>query len=120
MSVVSESLGSGARHHAGAENLASLTPVASNKEHMNGDLMEITPSVPGSMGPPTHSSPEVDPHISMSNGVPADLAPGQSSGVTGGLSAAAATAAQQPKVVQTAFIHKLYRQACPLELTVMY
>lgn len=79
--------------------------------------MEITPPASGAMGPPMHSSPEIDLHGHMSNGVVAEENNGSSSGAVGGLNAAAATSSQQPKVVQTAFIHKLYRcQSLPLRI----
>ncbi|KAG8529905.1 uncharacterized protein KY384_005386 [Bacidia gigantensis] len=70
--------------------------------------MDVTPPAVGTMGPPMHSSPETDLHAHMSNGVPVEGHQNQSGGLAAGLSAAAATSAQQPKVVQTAFIHKLY------------
>ena len=67
--------------------------------------MDITPSTAPSMGPPTLSSPAGD-----RNGT-AQTSTGESDGATNGTSGpavGAAAAAQQPKVVQTAFIHKLY------------
>lgn len=71
--------------------------------------MDVTPPV-SAMGPPGHgtSSPELD-HPSGHNGTYVDSSHLQNGPATNGLSAAAATSSQQPKVVQTAFIHKLYK-----------
>ena len=67
--------------------------------------MDVTPPTSATMGPPVNSSPEMDGGpMSTTNGV-GDLGMGSIST----LGAAAAAAAQQPKVVQTAFIHKLYK-----------
>jgi hypothetical protein len=68
--------------------------------------MDITPSTIPSMGPPVLSSPVGD-----RNGVN-QISGGESDPATNGNSVpaiGAAAAAQQPKVVQTAFIHKLYK-----------
>lgn len=70
--------------------------------------MEITPPASVAMGPPIHSSPEMDHSGGITNGTYVDSAH-QNGSMTNGLSAAAATSSQQPKVVQTAFIHKLYK-----------
>ena len=72
--------------------------------------MDMTPS-PGSMGPPAQSSPEVELGPGASNGPHLDTAPTSTGAAPNGVSAAAATSSQQPKVVQTAFIHKLYKYA---------
>ncbi|KAF2464674.1 uncharacterized protein BDR25DRAFT_94600 [Lindgomyces ingoldianus] len=67
--------------------------------------VDITPATLPTMGPPVLSSPVGD-----RNGA-SQPTNGDSDGVTNGASApaiGAAAAAQQPKVVQTAFIHKLY------------
>lgn len=71
--------------------------------------MDITPPSSVAMGPPVHSSPEMDHPRGMSNGTYADSIHSQNGPMGNGLSAAAATSSQQPKVVQTAFIHKLYK-----------
>lgn len=60
------------------------------------------------MGPP-NSSPELDHSGGPVNGVYGDAFHGHGGAGLNGLSAAAATSSQQPKVVQTAFIHKLYK-----------
>lgn len=71
--------------------------------------MDVTTSTSVTMGPPVHSSPEMDTQGPSSNGNCGDVLHGQNGITTNGMSAAAATSAQQPKVVQTAFIHKLYK-----------
>ncbi|GKZ44262.1 hypothetical protein AbraIFM66951_006151 [Aspergillus brasiliensis] len=88
--------------------LASSVPPSSQS---TGDPMEVTPPASGA-APPIHSSPDSDragasnTTAATSNGstepsnVNHHAAPTQAIG--------AAAAAQQPKVVQTAFIHKLY------------
>ena len=68
--------------------------------------MDITPTQTTPMGPPLHSSPEGEAGAGMVNGGSQDTQQGAAGHV---LSAAAATSSQQPKVVQTAFIHKLYK-----------
>ncbi|KAL9099011.1 MAG: hypothetical protein Q9163_005431, partial [Psora crenata] len=99
---MSQSPDSGDPRQVGQGN--TLLPTSSSNQAANGDPMDISPA-PGAMGPPVQSSPEVDPHQTLSNGIQAEGMHGPSAG---GLSAAAATSSQQPKVVQTAFIHKLY------------
>jgi hypothetical protein len=70
--------------------------------------MDVTPPASVSMGPPVNSSPEMEHGVGITNGA---FGESQTHHVpTGnGVSAAAATSSQQPKVVQTAFIHKLYK-----------
>lgn len=67
--------------------------------------MEITPSSPATVGGPVHSSPDADrtgpPNTNGSEVGTPNNPPNPAVG--------AAAAAQQPKVVQTAFIHKLYK-----------
>lgn len=69
------------------------------------DPMDLTPPAAPSMGPP-NSSPEMDHTGGLVNGAYGEASLNGSA--ANGLSAAAATSSQQPKVVQTAFIHKLY------------
>ncbi|APA05949.1 hypothetical protein sscle_01g007190 [Sclerotinia sclerotiorum 1980 UF-70] len=72
----------------------------------SGDAMDVTPGT-AMMGPPSRTSPD-----SEANGTPDHMREDQpSSGSLATPNAAAAAAAGggiQPKVVQTAFIHKLY------------
>lgn len=80
------------------------------------DPMDITPSTLPTMGPPVLSSP-----VGERNGTSQQTnGESEAGSATNGTSAAgsapaigAAAAAQQPKVVQTAFIHKLYKWVCP-------
>ncbi len=74
-----------------------------------GDPMDVTPPA-SAMGPPGHgtSSPELD-HSAGQNGTYENASHIHNGPIANGLSAAAATSSQQPKVVQTAFIHKLYK-----------
>lgn len=69
--------------------------------------MEVTPPAStASAQPPAHSSPDSDranTNGSSEPAIPNNNGPNQAVG--------AAAAAQQPKVVQTAFIHKLYKYA---------
>lgn len=73
-----------------------------------GGSMDVTPLATASMAPPARTSPDRD-----ANGVHDQMmmVDQPSSGSLAGpnAAAAAATSAQQPKVVQTAFIHKLYK-----------
>lgn len=69
--------------------------------------MEVTPQTSTNMGPPVHSSPEMEnggANNTNGNGDSANQNNNSSNQTIG-----AAAAAQQPKVVQTAFIHKLYK-----------
>ena len=86
------------------------TPTLQTTAPLPGDPMEVTPPSSAMMAPPARTSPDND-----TNGVHDQMGVGMgdqpSSGSLAGPSAAAAAAAgaQQPKVVQTAFIHKLYK-----------
>lgn len=86
----------------GPKNAAILPSSSKPAESEDGDSMEITPPTTGKMGPPAHSSPDMDLHAPP-------LGNGDANQDHNTLSAAAATQSQQPKVVQTAFIHKLYK-----------
>lgn len=71
--------------------------------------MEVTTSgQPAMMAPPVRTSPEFESNGTHDMG---DMGEHSGTGSLGGPNAAAAAAAgtQQPKVVQTAFIHKLYK-----------
>lgn len=84
---------------------SSIKPVESTHE----DPMDTTPTAPTAMGPPGHSSPEMDTAGPLNNGNYGEATHMQNGTSSNGMSAAAATSSQQPKVVQTAFIHKLYK-----------
>lgn len=76
------------------------TPPKSSHE----DLMQVTsPPPPHSMGPPATGSPEVDQQGNNANGNREQSAAPSNSSTVG-----AVGASQGSKVVQTAFIHKLY------------
>lgn len=84
---------------------ASISP----SDPSPGDPMDVSPPASAAMGPPSQSSPEIDQGpMSHTNGNNAgDM--GGSQNASSSQPTGAAAAAQQPKVVQTAFIHKLYR-----------
>ncbi|KAL9614889.1 MAG: hypothetical protein Q9167_000631 [Letrouitia subvulpina] len=86
---------------------ASSATTEQRSESPRGEPMELTPPTSTVMAPP-HSSPELDNTTASTNGMYGDAIQGTASHAGNGLSAAAATSSQQPKVVQTAFIHKLY------------
>jgi hypothetical protein len=76
--------------------------------------MEVTPPTSTTTGPapPAHSSPDSDragANIANSNG---SVETGNMNNTLSNQAIGAAAAAQQPKVVQTAFIHKLYKYVC--------
>lgn len=83
-------------------------PILQTTAPSPGDPIELTPPSSAMMAPPARTSPDND-----TNGLQERMGMGDqpSSGSIAGPSAAAAAAAgaQQPKVVQTAFIHKLYK-----------
>lgn len=75
-----------------------------------GDPMEVgetTPPASALMGPPSRTSPDEANGHHEHTGSGDQLAPGSMAGPNA--AAAAAAGSQQPKVVQTAFIHKLYK-----------
>ena len=80
-------------------------------EPTHEDPMDMTPTASAVMGPPGHSSPEMDSTGPLGNGNYGEVTHMQNGATSNGMSAAAATSSQQPKVVQTAFIHKLYKYA---------
>lgn len=84
---------------------ASLTPPR--------DPMDVTPSSGTSMGPPVLNSP-VGERNGTSQQTNGDTDTGSAPNGTSAPAIGAAAAAQQPKVVQTAFIHKLYKCVCAL------
>ena len=90
------------QQNGGHRNIPILPSSIKPGEPTREDRMDATPTASAVMGPPGHSSPEMDTAGPLSNGSYADV-------MSNGMSAAAATSSQQPKVVQTAFIHKLYK-----------
>ncbi|KAJ5090450.1 hypothetical protein N7532_009134 [Penicillium argentinense] len=77
-------------------------PVLPSTQHHSA--MEITPPSPATVGAPVHSSPDADRTGAVNtNGSDVGTPNNPPNPAVG-----AAAAAQQPKVVQTAFIHKLY------------
>ena len=83
------------------------TPILHTPVPPPEDPMDVTPSSATMMAPPARTSPD-----SEANGLHDQTMMGDqpSSGSLAGPNAAAAAAAGgQPKVVQTAFIHKLYK-----------
>lgn len=87
------------------------TTAASPRSPM--DIAEVTPPASAVMGPPSRTSPEDangQHDHSMNIGLGAGLGDSLTVGNNGPNAAVAAAAgSQQPKVVQTAFIHKLYK-----------
>ena len=95
-----------ASYHAAQRHIPILPSTTASTVFSQADMMEATSPASTTMGPPVNSSPEMD-HDGTNNignqGDATHLTNG------GNLSAAAATSSQQPKIVQTAFIHKLYK-----------
>ncbi|KAL8918824.1 MAG: hypothetical protein Q9172_005258 [Xanthocarpia lactea] len=86
---------------------SSRAGVGCPPETLRGEPMDLTPPASTNMGPP-NSSPEMDHTSGPVNGMYGEALHAHGGPGVNGLSAAAATSSQQPKVVQTAFIHKLY------------
>jgi hypothetical protein len=107
-------------HHQGMHKAIPILPSSSASSTLTPprDPMDITPSTLPVMGPPILSSPVAERNSGIQN-----IHGDDSSGMNGGSAPAigAAAAAQQPKVVQTAFIHKLYKwvSACAKELVTL-
>lgn len=83
-----------------------ILPSSSASPHMSStDPMDVAPAAPvATMGPPLLSSPVAERQTTNGSSEPTITLNGSSAPAVG-----AAAAAQQPKVVQTAFIHKLYK-----------
>ena len=71
------------------------------------DMADLTPPASAMMAPPSRTSPDNETNGHDHMGMGDQLAPGNLAGPNA--AAAAAAGSQQPKVVQTAFIHKLYK-----------
>ncbi|KAH8690958.1 HSF-type DNA-binding-domain-containing protein [Talaromyces proteolyticus] len=88
-------------------HLPLLNSSLRSSDSARDDQMDITPTVSAPV-PPTPNSHDGDSAMHIPNG-PSDGANASNTSTAGpGHTLGAATAAQQPKVVQTAFIHKLY------------
>ncbi len=86
-----------------------LTPTIQTSAPSPGDPMDVTSPTMATMGPPSRSSPEPEANGTHDHGGILDDQ-GHAPSMLGPNAAVAAQAgAQQPKVVQTAFIHKLYK-----------
>ena len=98
----------GSSQVGGQRNIPILPSSTQSSESPQGDPMDVTLPNPAMMAPPGHSSPDMDQGGPITSNGHADVH--SNSMMSGpGLGASAAAAAQQPKVVQTAFIHKLYK-----------
>ena len=91
----------------------TAAPSSRTMDSTLGDPMDLTPPASISMGPPSNSSPEMEHVGELTNGSYHEPTPSAQTAANCGVSAAAATSVQQPKVVQTAFIHKLYKYGVP-------
>ena len=101
---------SGDPQQNGGHRNVPITPSSTKPaEPTDIEPMDMTPTPSAVMGPPGHSSPEMDTAGPLSNGNYGEATHMQNGTTGNGMSAAAATSSQQPKVVQTAFIHKLYK-----------
>ena len=85
-----------------------ILPSSSASATSAGDPMDISQSRTPPMGPPMHGSPNGDRIGEQPGSVLMDQQHLATNGGNG-QPVGAAAAAQQPKVVQTAFIHKLYK-----------
>ncbi|KAF2280204.1 uncharacterized protein EI97DRAFT_114657 [Westerdykella ornata] len=99
-------------HHQTLHKSIPILPSSStsSKATPPRDMMDTTPSSVPSMGPPllTTTAPERIGAGQQTNGDNKDKDTGSASNGASIPPLGAAAAAQQPKVVQTAFIHKLY------------
>lgn len=100
---------SGESHYNGGPRIIPILPSSTTiQEPPHPDRMEVTPPTSAPMGPPMNSSPDMD-QAGVSNHAVHTEGAHLPNGSANALSAAAAASSQQPKVVQTAFIHKLYK-----------
>ena len=96
-------------YHGGQRHIPILPSSTTSTNFSQSDTMEITSPASTVMGPPVNSSPEMEHEGANNMGTQAETG-NITNGVNGGnLNAAAVASSQQPKVVQTAFIHKLYK-----------
>ncbi|KAI4249232.1 MAG: hypothetical protein L6R40_000690 [Gallowayella cf. fulva] len=109
MTLRSPSMADGLQHRHGTVHILPSSSKTGDRapDSLHGEPMDLTPPASTPMGPP-NSSPEMDHPSGPVNGIYGEASQGHGGPGMNGLSAAAATSSQQPKVVQTAFIHKLY------------
>lgn len=98
--ATSDTVGGSQAHNS--RNNVTMRPFSNNTESVPGDPMDTTSPSATSMGPPLNSSPEIEQAANMNGHMDSNAI------LNSGAGAAAMAAAQGPKVVQTAFIHKLY------------
>ena len=99
-------------YHGGQRHIPILPSSTTSIAFPQPDAMDVTTPT-SAMGPPMNSSPEME-HDGTNHTPSQGEMSHITNGVSGGsLSAAAAASSQQPKVVQTAFIHKLYKYDFP-------
>ncbi|TVY48143.1 hypothetical protein LOCC1_G001924 [Lachnellula occidentalis] len=97
-----------------ARTVPIIQPILQTSAPSPGDPMEVTPTPSSMMAPPSRTSPDNetngvhDQQMGMGMGMGDQPNTGSLAGPNAAAAAAAAGGGQQPKVVQTAFIHKLY------------
>ncbi|MCJ1401496.1 hypothetical protein MMC11_004710 [Xylographa trunciseda] len=95
-------------YHGGQRHIPILPSSTTSTNFSQSDTMDVTSPASTVMGPPVNSSPEMEHEVANNIGIQGESG-NITNGVNGGnLNAAAVASSQQPKVVQTAFIHKLY------------
>lgn len=102
----------------GSRHIPILPSSTTSTNFSQSEMMETTPPASAAMGPPATSSPEAELEgpqanggvgMTNANGNQGELTP-TTNGTNGNTSSAAAAAtSQQGRVIQTAFIHKLYK-----------
>ncbi|TVY45766.1 hypothetical protein LSUB1_G000343 [Lachnellula subtilissima] len=96
-----------------ARTVPIIQPILQTSAPSLGDPMEVTPTTSSMMAPPSRTSPDNETNgvhdQQMGMGMGDQPNTGSLAGPNAAAAAAAAGGGQQPKVVQTAFIHKLYK-----------
>lgn len=100
-------------HHQGLHKSIPILPSSTGSATLTPprDPMDTAPSSMPTMGPPVLSSP-VGERNSANQQTNGEMDTGSGPNGAPAPVIGAAAAAQQPKVVQTAFIHKLYKWVC--------